>query len=396
MLWLLIAVALLAAALPALAQETTPEAPDPNANMSWPPPVYVLRGTVEIRGSADLPGMNNYFIEFRALGDDLEADETAIFFPALLPQQTPVVDDVLGEWDTTLTTDGLYELRLTVNIAGADPVIHIVSPLRIENEPPPFVVIATPEVGVPDPAVPTQAAAATTAPVVEATQDNTPRVTVELYDSINVRRGDGTNYPSFNALYNGETAAIVGVSSTGSGWWQVSLPNGQIGWVSPDVVTVLGDTSGVPSVQPPPPPVPTATPVPLPTLAPVTVAPLTQVNLVAGNLYINPNPLVCAETADVGIDVANLGSQAMTSGGTVRVQSIRASDGTVQGTTEGAFGPLQANQTFRVDMRLTISTYYNETHRLVFTIDPNNAIAETVEGDNSRTLEYTLQKGDCP
>jgi hypothetical protein len=392
-MWLLIVV-LLVSALPALAQEETPEAPDPNANISWPPPVYVLRGTVEIRGTADLPGMSNYFIEFRALGEDLEPDETAIFFPALLPQQTPVVDDVLGEWDTTLAPDGLYQLRLTVNLAGQDPVIHIVSPLRVENEPPPFVVITTPDVTAPDIAAPTQAAEPTTAPVVEPTQDNTPRVTVELYDSINVRRGDGTNYPSFNALYNGETAAIVGVSSTGSGWWQVQLPNGQIGWVSPTVVTVLGDTSGVPSVAPPPPPAPT--PTPFPTAVPATAAPVTQINLVAGNHYVNPNPLVCAETADIGMDVANLGSQSMTTGGTIRVQDIRAADGSVQATTEGAFGPIQAGQTFRVDMRLTVSTWYNEVHRLVFTIDPNNAVLEENEGDNTRVVEYTLQKGACP
>lgn len=388
MMWLLIAAALLVAALPALAQDTTADAPDPNANISWPPPVYVLRGTVEIRGTADLPGMSNYFIEFRALGDDLEPDETAIFFPALLPQQTPVVDDVLGTWDTTLAPDGLYELRLTVNIAGQNPAIHLVSPLRVENEPPPFVVVATPEV------VPPTIAAPTTAPVVEPTQDNRPRVTVELYDSVNVRRGDGTNYPSFNALYNGETALIVGVSSTGSGWWQIQLPNGQIGWVSPTVITVQGDTSGVPRVQPPPPPAPT--PTPFPTAVPATLAPATQINLVAGNRYVNPNPLVCAQTADIGIDVANLGSESMTFGGTVRVQDIRAADGSVQASTEGAFGPLQAGQTFRVDMRLTVSTYYNEVHRLVFTIDPNGAVPETTEGDNTGVVEYTLQKGSCP
>src|SRR5688572_8623950 len=44
-------------------------------NLTWPPPVYVVRGQVTLRGSANLPQMNNYFIEFRALNPDLTPNE---------------------------------------------------------------------------------------------------------------------------------------------------------------------------------------------------------------------------------------------------------------------------------------------------------------------------------
>ena len=47
-------------------------------------------------------------------------------------------------------------------------------------------------------------------------------------------------------------------------------------------------------------------------------------------------------------------------------------------------------------MPLTIATYYNEQHNINLVIDPSNQIPETVEGDNNRSISYTLQKGSCP
>jgi formylglycine-generating enzyme required for sulfatase activity len=121
------------------------QGPDPNANISWPLPVYVVRGQVEIRGTANLADQTGYFIEFVALPDGVNTpDESAAWFPATLPVTVPVADDVLGLWDTTMIPDGVYALRLTVNTTGGSSH-HVVSPLRVENNPPPFVVISQPE-----------------------------------------------------------------------------------------------------------------------------------------------------------------------------------------------------------------------------------------------------------
>jgi len=119
---------------------------DPNANISWPPPVYVLRGQFELRGSANLPNMTNYFIEYRPVSADLVnlPDESVPWQPATLPSASAVSNDVLGVWDTRLTDDGLYELRLTINVRGGQPVYFRLAPVRVENNPPPFAVIATP------------------------------------------------------------------------------------------------------------------------------------------------------------------------------------------------------------------------------------------------------------
>lgn len=408
MVFVLIAAVVALLAAPASGQDTTLEI-NPNGNISFPPPVYVLRGQVEVRGSANLANMTGYFIEYRELNADLTADEDSLWFPAILPRAAAVLDDVLGVWDTTQTTDGLYEIRLTVSISGGAPFLHVVSPLRVENEPPPFVVITQPETGGVA-VLPTQAAGGggaivaepTTAPaVVEVTaaptQDNRPRVTPSNFVSINVRTGDGTNFPAFAALFQNEEAEILGISATGSGWFQIRLPNGQVGWVSPTVVQVLGDISGVPRVQPPPPPPPpTATPLPVvaPTFPPAPGNP--NVNLVAGVLELNPFPLRCGENTSIGFDVANLGTAATTQSGRVTVTDFRVADNSAQGSTFGDFPILQPGQTFRVTMNLTISTWYNEPHRLLVEIDAANVFGESNRDDNRREVTYTLDKANCP
>lgn len=379
-------VLLTAAALPVLAQlpTPTPEPPNPNANISWPPPVYVLRGEFSIRGSANLPNMTNYFIEFRPLEDPFTGSEgTDVFFPAILPSSAAVQDDVLGVWDTELVPDGLYELRLTVNVRAGSPVFATVGPLRVENELPPFV-------EEPPVILPTQPPTPLPTETPPPTVDPTPRVTVTTQAG-NVRAGDSTLFPIIATLSQGQTAQIVGISNLGTGWYQVRLPNGQIGWMAPSIVSVSGDLSLVPRVQPPPPP---ATPTPTP--IPATPTPVTQANLVAGIVVLTPSQPVCNETFNVGFDVANLGTEPTISSGIVSLVDTRAADGSVQATTVGGFPVLQPGQTFRVDMPLTVSTWYNETHRITLTIDPQNLIPETQLGDNTRVIEYVLAQGGCP
>ena len=116
--------------LPVVAQE----AEEPGAEISWPPAVYVLRGEVSLRGTVNLPGMGAYFIEYRGLDDDLSAPDTRAWLPATLPSSTPVVDGVLGTWDTGQVPDGLYELRLNVATGAGDMAQQVVGPLRVENE----------------------------------------------------------------------------------------------------------------------------------------------------------------------------------------------------------------------------------------------------------------------
>ncbi len=373
-------------ALPFIVHAQTPTV-NPNANVSWPPPVYVVRGQFPIRGTANLPNMTNYFIEFRPINDDLSPQVGAdVWFPAILPSQAVVQDGVLGTWDTTLIADGLYQMRLTVNVSQGNPVFAIVSPLRIQNTPSPFEVTPTPVftfTPIPPPA--------TAVP----TQDTTPKVTITSSPSGNIRAGDSIFYNILTSVPGGTIARILGISNRGSGWYQIQLDNGQIGWVASSIVTTTGDLTGLPRIQPPPPPPPTATP--FPTAIPATDVPVSQANLVAGNITFNPGSPQCNQPFQVNIDIANFGTQPNAFSGTVTVTDTRAADGSQQGPAgSNSFPIIQPGQTINVTVIMTIGTYYDELHNITANIDPSNQIPETIKGDNIKMLGYTLNKGGCP
>ncbi len=260
-LFALLLMLLVTTAVQVLAQAD--EAPNPDAAITWPPPVYVLRGETSIRGTANLPGMVSYFLEYRELNDDLTSKgEEEPWTPLTLPAARTVVDDVLAVWDTTGVPDGLYELRMAA-LTSTQRVQSTVSPLRIENEPPPFVVIETP-VGVPG-VVETQEPA----PPISGDVRATARV------NANVRSGDSTGYPVLTALQPGQSVPVIGVSATGSDWWVIRLPDGRQGWIAPSTVDISGSTTGLPRIFPPPPPF---TPIPpTATLAPLPDATITNV-----------------------------------------------------------------------------------------------------------------------
>ncbi len=278
---LLLILLLITASVQAQVVEPLPDAEiDPEANITWPPPVYTVRGEFDIRGTANVPDMVNHFIEYRPLEVGLEpvetpeadADDTVPeedpWLPATLPSPSAVIDDVLGVWDTTIEPDGLYEIRLVITRRGIDPIIFRVSPLRVENEPPPFAVTATPT---PEPAttmpLPTQpaAASATPLPTLQPTPtafDPTPRVTPNREIPVNVRAGDSTGYTIISTLAPGEFARLIGRSSTGTGWYYVEMSSGQRGWVAGDVVEVVGNAFNLPFIDPPATPTPIATATP--------------------------------------------------------------------------------------------------------------------------------------
>lgn len=240
---------------------------NPLASISFPPPIYLMRGQMPIYGTANMPDMIGYYIEFRALGSDFTTQEdTSGWTPATLPVNTAIVNGLLGTWDTTLVNDGAYEIRLTV-ITRTETIYSRVSPLRIENNPPPFIQLP----GVP--VVTQEVVLPTFAPPPTAVSTN-PTVT-PINVNVNVRSGDSTAYPTVGSLLVGDTANILGRSSRGSGWWYILLPNNRQGWVSPDVVLENGDLSNIPFVDPPPIPA-TPTPVP-PTAAPFPDATISNV-----------------------------------------------------------------------------------------------------------------------
>jgi uncharacterized protein YgiM (DUF1202 family) len=239
--------------------------PDPNVNITWPPPIYNLSGEFSVRGTANVPGMVSYFLEFRPLNPDFTPQaDTVAWTPAILPARGPVIDDVLGVWNTTMAPDGAYELRLTVSTGTGTPVFARVSPLRIINEPPPFAITPTPQeipTLVPNivPTIDTNQSLPTLVPTPTAFS-NTPEAVAVTNG--NVRAGDDTSYPIVGSVVVNQTVQLVGRSNSGSGWWYIQLPNGTRGWVAPSILQVTGNTANLPRINPPATPTPVATATP--------------------------------------------------------------------------------------------------------------------------------------
>ena len=367
----LFVIALCLLSLPLLAQEVA----EPTAEINWPPPVYVLRGEASLRGTVNLAGMTGYFIEYRALDEDLSAPASRLWLPITLPTNIPVVDDVLGTWDTRRVTDGLYELRLNVIVSGSEMLHRTLGPLRVENP-----VAAAPEIEAEEVAAVTETIVDETTPV----PDETPRVTARV--NANVRTGDSTSFRAIDALLTGESAPILGISSRGTAWYQIALPNGRRGWISEIVVIVSGNTDNLPRIVPPPVPIrPTVTPVPAPAIQP---------DLVVEEIHFANTPK-CGKSFEIRARVANLGQAASTASGSIGVRDWHIGSGTPNTSTIGGFPPLAPQERFWAFMNLTVDTYVKEGHRVIVTVDSTNTVAESNEGNNSNGREYVLEKGDC-
>lgn len=393
--------------------------------ITFPPPVYVLRGSVDIRGTADAMDMANYFLEFRPLVVDdptTEADESdettkpRPWFPATLPAVNAVQEGVLGSWNTVTAPDGLYELRLTVNINRGDPQYFRVSPLRIENNPPDFVdTIPTisPPAGQP-PARPTLIPTPTALPGGAPAQP-TPRPSATglaptsplaiAVTNANVRLGDSTIYPRVGALQVGESVPIIGISSLGSGWYYVQLPNGTRGFVAPSVVRTEGNLSGLTPIVPPEPPAapPTFTPFVTPVVGATqpttaaTPAPGTggTVNLVISGFRLEPAQPRCSETFQIFINVTNTGTGTPATGFSVAVVDRHTASGTTAGSTTATVPPIAPGGNFVSVLNLTVNTFFDESHTITALVDSGGAVAETNEGDNTSAVSYTLATAGC-
>jgi SH3-like domain-containing protein len=252
-------------------------ADNPDVQISFPPPVYLISGNLTIKGSANIKGMKGYTLDYgpiQELSKPFDASNVTNWSPIKAFTAVAVQQDILGIWDTTKIADGVYAIRLTVTTLSDQLVTAVVSPIRILNHPDSGDGVAQSTTGV---------------------ASSTPQITVTA-KSVNVRTGDSIQYSVVGTLRKGDTAAIIGISKTGSGWFNIQLANGRKGWVSPSTVSVSGDISALTPIAPPPAPVvPTATPAPAAPAAGTQALKLTVLcNAAKANertfVMTNPNP----------------------------------------------------------------------------------------------------------
>jgi uncharacterized protein YraI len=218
------------------------------------------------------------------------------------------------------------------------------------------------------------------------------RPVATFVQGVNVRSGPGTNFnPPIGSFAAGQTADVL-ARNPGGDWYKVRYYNSE-GWVFGSLMNIAGNTGNLPVDAGPPTPIPVT---PTPVAPTATPAPATSANLVAGNVYVEPNPPVCNTTFNVQIDIANLGTQDTTATGTFQVRDVHVASGTVTTQSEGPLPIIKAGETIKsASIPLTVATYFNEEHRIIVTINPNGAVPETGSGDNVREFTYQLQQGTC-
>jgi len=89
----------------------------------------ILRGQITITGTTDIPNFLSAQLDFA-----YASDPTGTWF-ALQTFSQPIVDSALTTWDTTVITDGDYNLRLRVSLADGTSQ-EVTVPIKIQNDVP--------------------------------------------------------------------------------------------------------------------------------------------------------------------------------------------------------------------------------------------------------------------
>jgi hypothetical protein len=88
----------------------------------------ILSGRVPITGSAAHPQFQRYELAF---GYSPNSADT--WFSIQDPATTQIINDVLGNWDTSNLTDGLYTIRLRVYFSERDFLEAVARNVRVQN-----------------------------------------------------------------------------------------------------------------------------------------------------------------------------------------------------------------------------------------------------------------------
>lgn len=127
-----------------------------------PLPGEAVQGLAQIVGTVDADGFVSYTLEF-------SFQKSENWFP-ISKSSTPIINGVLGEWDTSLLADDNYNLRLTVNTQADTPIIVLVEGLRVRN-------YSSIETSTPMPTQPPEESTPTPNNVITATPTATPFLT---------------------------------------------------------------------------------------------------------------------------------------------------------------------------------------------------------------------------
>jgi hypothetical protein len=126
------------------------------------------------------------------------------------------------------------------------------APPASTSDPPTAAAEAATATTTPAPADTPTSLAATSTPAPSPTiSDEGPTILADK-GNVNIRSGPGPDFEIVSRLPEGQTRPIVGRTEDSS-WWQVALPEGDLGWIAADV-TAASNVDNVPVVDVPEPP----------------------------------------------------------------------------------------------------------------------------------------------
>ena len=98
--------------------------------LDWNPVYNTVRGTVELRGSANIPGQQWFFVE----AAPYIAGADAAWTPIVSFQMSPVVNGSLGTWNTSILNDGFYQIRLHAVNSDQESLYYTLAPIAVNND----------------------------------------------------------------------------------------------------------------------------------------------------------------------------------------------------------------------------------------------------------------------
>lgn len=134
----------------------------PQISIQWPLPGQALLGNVAISGNMAVEGFRSAELLFGYANDP-----TDTWF-LIAQYDTPIENSVLADWDTTLITDGNYDIKLSITLESGNQVTALIQGVRVRNYSPI-------ETDTPTPVTPTSTQVPGDTPIPEAT--STPSLT---------------------------------------------------------------------------------------------------------------------------------------------------------------------------------------------------------------------------
>lgn len=176
------------------------------SGISYPPETELLRGTIQIRGTANHPDFWKYELAAASAG-------TQNWFNIGV-SETPVNNGVLGAWDTRSVSDGPYTIRLRIVKHDGNYDEFLVQRVQVGNAgPPPTPTLSetpTPTI-TPTPKPPTATPVVLTPEIPTPTPapTNTPSVDVAVAPGQDDESGGGASLASLGSLRGRAGDALV-------------------------------------------------------------------------------------------------------------------------------------------------------------------------------------------